>query len=97
MVGFVFVQVFSLANCFVMVGGVSVCLLVQCMVAGYVEAEDLFAEVGDDAVAEGGDADGADIAHQQHGQKRGFGPVQAVECGCDHGAEDDVAWVEDGE
>ena len=89
---FVLVFMFGVVGCLF-----GVWLLVEFMVGGVVEDQDLLAEVGDDRIAEGGDADGADVAYEEHDQEGGLGAVAAVESGGDHGAEDDVAWVENGE
>lgn len=60
-------------------------------------AEDGLAQIGQDAVAEGGDADGADVADDQNQQEAGGLSVHFEECGGDHGTEDDVEGVKDGE
>ena len=60
-----------------------------------VEAEEIFSGVRDQAVAEGGDADGADVADEYNDNKRRFLAVQAKEGGGGNGAEQDMAGVED--
>lgn len=60
-------------------------------------AEDGLAQIGQDAVTEGGYADGAEIADDENEQKIGGFAMQLKEGGGDHGAEDDMQGVEDGE
>ncbi len=64
---------------------------------GDIHHEEFFAQIGDDGIAEGGDADGAEIADEQDDPEFCFSAMELEERGGDYGAEDDMGGVEDQE
>lgn len=64
---------------------------------GDFDHEEFFTEIGYDGIAESSDADRAEIADQQDDPETGFAAMELEEGGGDHGAEDDMGWVEDQE
>lgn len=80
-------------NRFVWRGGMGV----EIGMGGDFHQEEFFAYIRDDGIAEGGDADGTEVADQQDDPEFCFSAMELEERGGDHGTEDHMGGVEDQE